>query len=329
MADIEDGIELMPDYGHILVTIRPDLEMRLNRKARMYKRLDPVNDGEVARKLKAEVVELLLKVFYVRGIGVSGGIDETFASIMSDSLDKYDPSIGIPYSGFVRFLHDRRKRNPLTKEDQFNYDMLVRYGSDFEAGDREELDGLSSKRPHPEEWGLGDAASGDASAAEDMSEVGVAQAEDAAMEAVFLNMLTLVVAFLEHAEDKRDFTPRKKLYTRMFFTESVTRLVKSRTMFEECRPFQKHERDTFSTMELPFQDMYMAGLCRTICDIWQTALKDGFGSISAGAATWKLPADTFRDYVFAIEGEMISRPVVSEQRNNYKKLQSQLMCRAS
>lgn len=311
MSDAEDRSKWMPDYNHLLLTVKPELEDRLNRKAKMVKRLCGQADSERARLLTIDVTSLLFQVFRVEGPGVQGGCDDTFLKLSQSALNAYDLAAGIPFSHFFRYLYSRRKRDAVTVSDQFNHDA-----NSIEAIGELSKDGRF-------EWGSFDEWD-ESGYVEDNLEAlpaeQVARHDDAAMGKAFASFLALIIGFLDHAVDKRDHTLDKKLYTRIFFTESITRLVKTRVLEEECKPFEDCEHEVFSSLELPLQDEYMAAICRTIKDIWLSNLREGYGCVDYNHRSWRLTNSVIIDYYEQASGKAVSAQAISQQRGNYRKL---------
>ena len=310
MRENKGNSKWVPDYEHRIITVRPDLERKLNRKANELKRLDGAKDAERIRRLSIETKTLIFEVFAVGRMESAEKYDETFVKLACSALDSFNLSYRKPFSHYLRFLYSRRRLDPANKDDQFFHDAAS-------------FDELLEADPNVEkrvfrydEWADNSATPVDG-ANDSVAEV--IRRENETVEYEFARFLALIIAFLDHAPDKRDYTDDRKLYTKLFFTEAITRLVKTRDDEDECEPFERHEREIMTSMELPFQDSYMADLCRTILEIWRTDLKPEYGVVEPGNYAWRLGNPVFQHYLETAYNKTVSGAAITQQRGNFKR----------
>ena len=349
------------------------LERRMNRKAREYASLDSEKDYARRSLLRTQVFELAVRIFEIAGKGVSGGVDSLLLETLDWVLSHYNPSQG-KFSYYVRFRYAMQRKNPVLVRDQINYDVEsldTLYGAMTGADDLGfqsvgdlaatitnpwiqpggvQAGGGESEEPVYSEFAADVAGEYDSSefsegpriSQEDRLLEGLSL-EDASIsddlqseEAFYIEFLSLVISFLEHAPNARDYTDVQKLYMRMLFTESTTRAVKERSTYEDCAPIARHERETFSAMELPFLDGFTVDVCRTILALWQTKLRDGFKAIipddyssenraqRAGRSIWRLPNSYWCDYIETAGFPRVGSSTISEQRAKFKRMLEEL-----
>lgn len=148
---------------------------------------------------------------------------------------------------------------------------------------------------------------------------------DAIDNAILLKTISLISSFL--GKSGRAANETRKLYTRMFFSETLTRVVKVSTE-GELAPLQKNERSLFGAVELPFQDTYTTEECRTIKNLWSVTFVEGVPPVrrllndcadkldEAPDYSWTLPATVFMSYLKSL-GMAASDALVSQQRAHY------------
>ena len=318
MTEAEE--EYSQDISHRIYVADKAACARLNRKARVFKHTSASSDVERARLLKIEAISLIYQALRVRGVGVSNGVDETFNKLANSLIDSYDPRTGVPFSAYFVMIYYMRKKDTLNETDACSIKALRDTPRDenglmlddiYSIEDRTSLS--SDELSENERFDI-----------DLVYDVGLREnfvdEDNAAIEAAFLQILSLIVGFLEHAPDKRSYTSDRRLYTRLFFTESMTRAVKTRSSYEECVPFEKHEREVFDAVELPFQDSYLVDACRTIAALWASELKDGYGKVGFKDYKWQLPNDAFRSYMKTKKNKIVGGSTISNQRNNYEDL---------
>lgn len=144
--------------------------------------------------------------------------------------------------------------------------------------------------------------------------------------------ISLITKFLESTGRAANDT--RKLYTRMFFSETLTRITKLRDD-DELPSLQRREKMLFGAVELPFQDTYTLSACRTIRELWLAdfvedvppitrAVEDKeYGERIEYVYDWSLPATFYMDYLRSL-GRPASDALVSQQRSNYEGLLSAL-----
>lgn len=151
---------------------------------------------------------------------------------------------------------------------------------------------------------------------------------DAIDNAILLKTISLISGFL--GKSGRAANDTRKLYTRMFFSETLTRVTKVSTE-GELAPLQKNEKELLGAVELPFQDTYTAERCRTIMELWAVDFVEGVPQIKRPLNDrvdkldeppdygWNLPAKVFVAYLESL-GTAASDALVSQQRSHYDKL---------
>ena len=151
---------------------------------------------------------------------------------------------------------------------------------------------------------------------------------DAIDNAILLKTISLISGFL--GKSGRAANDTRKLYTRMFFSETLTRVTKVSTE-GELAPLQKNEKELLGAVELPFQDTYTAEDCRTIMELWSVDFAEGVPPIrrplndrvdkldESPDYSWTLPATVFISYL-KLQGMAASNALVSQQRSHYDEL---------
>ena len=151
---------------------------------------------------------------------------------------------------------------------------------------------------------------------------------DAVDNAILLKTISLISGFL--GKSGRAANDTRKLYTRMFFSETLTRVVKVSTE-GELLPLQRNEKGLFGAVELPFQDTYTSASCRTIIELWSVDFAEGVPPVRRPLNDradklsevpdygWTLPATVFMSYLKSL-GMAASDALVSQQRSHYDEL---------
>lgn len=170
----------------------------------------------------------------------------------------------------------------------------------------------------------------------EVSDVLVCQNDDFKDDAILVKTLSLITGFLGKSGKAANDT--RKLYTRMFFSETLTRITKLRTE-GELAPFARQERCLFGAVELPFQDSYTIEPCRTIVQLWMAEFVNGIRSPRRLMTDkddrvektfnydWTLPGIVYIKYLKSI-GMAASDALVSQQRAHYEELLSALRTRS-
>lgn len=167
-------------------------------------------------------------------------------------------------------------------------------------------------------------------------EVLVRQNDDSIDDAILVKTLSLITGFLGKTGKAANDT--RKLYTRMFFSETLTRVTKLRTE-GELAPLTRQEKGLFGAVELPFQDTYTAERCRTIVQLWMVEFIDGIRPARRQITdkddrveytfnyNWTLPGAVYIKYLKSL-GMAASDQLVSQQRTKYEELLSALRAKS-
>ena len=148
----------------------------------------------------------------------------------------------------------------------------------------------------------------------------------------YVRLLGTMIDFLAR-ETGRDANPVRKMFFRLFFAETVTKVVKAEQAPEDLAPLAAHRRATFRTMEPEFLDTFTTTICRDFPKLWATGIADGVSNralVGANAgegedySTWHLLAQVFIDFIAKTEGKRVSNAAVSENRKFYQELLSQI-----
>lgn len=283
----------------------PRGEERIDRSARLM----ASSRGNEARwkKYREEVALLCMRNFAVLGKDMTGAHDEVFDMALYEALDRYDSSKG-SFVHYFKFLYSKRRKD---------------------AGGRQKA--IEEKELSLEAPGADDGISFTDVVEDEFADDGVDVPESehtAKAESLFFQLLSLVTDFMTRLDDAR--YAKRKRYVRLFFTETVVRITKVQSDECDCAPLRTHEAGVFKSIELPFLDYFMVGLCRTILQIWGSDVKDGVSGGNRGDppaqhdpayfATWTLSNGTYVAYILDSCGEKISSAVVSQQRAHYEHL---------
>lgn len=321
-------------YGHKLLDVKDDkLERRINRLATKYATArDDVGQSARAMSLKTDVLTLSLSYFYVVGQGMGQQYGSSFDEVLEETLlwclARLEPNKR-PFTHFVRFKYPRMRYTEAKKEDriQESFVELVeqsKYDKDAD-GDGEYIyeDETSGAVVEPE---------ADPDALEGEGE----GTPFARVDSAVAEFLTLVIGFLDHAPDK-SHNLRAKLYMKMNFTEWATYAVKVQPQYGYCWAFEAQESRIFTSVEGGFLNVYMAGECESVRELWETELKEGYGEIirlddprlqsKSPPAPWKLLTSVHLDYLAGM-GIKVSSAVISQNRKKFNALKEQLSTRA-
>ena len=341
------------------------LEEEINKLARRLSRAK--SSGSVAQQLslKERLVTKCMRYFYVTGLNVSvrddgvthegsyAQVDEIFIETLVGVIDGYDASKGV-FTHMVRFIYSR-------KVDDAAY-KAAREDTAFGGSDESapiSLDAQARKNDDDsttvgdlisshDDSGECESYAGDCwveiderevvNAIDALEESGALSGAEAANcfddkteaidDMILLKTISLITGFLE--KSGRAANDTRKLYTRMFFSETLTRMTKVRTE-GELEPLRRREKGLFGAVELPFQDSYTVMQCRTIVQLWESEFVDGVPKVGrpyrdesssrdeSPDYSWTLPGAVFVSYLASI-GKPASDPLVSQQRSHYEKL---------
>ena len=330
------------------------LEKEINRIAKKLSRAIAQSNTAQILSLQERLVAKCMRFFYVTGVNVSGGmdfeeyeesatqVDELFVDALLRSVKTYDSDKGL----FTHMLRNKYKfmrtdaAYAAAKED-------TRFGGSTESSpislqararknddDSTTIEETTGEYDHHENTENPDDALDYLEAYEALEESGKLEgsgverepdnANDAIDEAILLKTLALINGFMEKTGKAANQT--RKLYTRLFFTEMLTRVVKVRTE-GELFPLQRQERNLFGAAELPFQDSYTQQACRSVPQLWVAEFieevppvmhftDDGFSEPDYG---WRLPQSVYISYLTGL-GMQASAPLISQQRGHYAEL---------
>ena len=317
------------------------LEEKINRMFSEYAQLrhDP-KDRDRARTLLGDILILLSRHFTVVGQDLEAmehqtSFDEIMDDILIDALKEYDPSRGL-FTHFLRYRYKKNRLSEAMREDK-RQRSLVEF-RDMDA--HPDADAADSDWQDDDEHGGVEERLGDADAADSgwrydgrYSTPGYAGEADEMCKAVVVSkVLSLLDSYLEGLGTNPE-TQRTRLYFRMIFTERMTYSVKVTPVFEDCEPLEAEEALVFHIVEVGFLDVFMAGICRTIRQLWDTPLRDGYGKIikrddprmqrKNPPAEWKLRIDVYLGYLKK-EGIGVSSAVISQNRKKFTDLYEKL-----
>ena len=125
-----------------------------------------------------------------------------------------------------------------------------------------------------------------------------------------LKLGTLVLGMKERKNGTR------KTFFRMFFTDSITTMLKHVPDDSLAEVFGRRERDLFRAMQVEFLDYYMAEVCRAVKTVIDTPLKP-YGALVEGKPMDRqvklpLPNDVFSTYMDVGEN------YIAQQKTEYK-----------
>ena len=340
-------------------------EDEINKLAR---RLDRArSSGAVAQQLalKEKLVSKCMRFFYITGQNVSARadgvkhegsyaqVDGVFIEILAKAVNDYDASKGV-FTHMLRFVYSRKVEDAAYKaarEDTvygggddsapISLDAQARRNDDDsttvgdlvpspeDAGDQNTpIDSCWDEVDEREIVSSVDALEESGSLQNDDIESHLGDVADAVDDVILLKIISLITGFL--GKSGRAANDVRKLYTRMFFSETLTRITKVRVE-GELDPLRRREKGLFGAVELPFQDSYTVTQCRTIPQLWESDFIDGVPEVRkpycddpskrdvAPDYGWTLPGAVFVSYLESI-GRPASDPLVSQQRSHYEKL---------
>ena len=301
-------------------------EAEINKLAKKIARLDPERDSARIFFLREKLVSSAMSFFFVTGDNVEtredsvthqghyAQVDELFIDVLLKVLDTYNPDKGL-------FTHMLKKKYKYARLD----------AATAAAQEDTALGGSAEGAPQSldeKAWRDGDdsATVADVTSAESPSIVGVD--DDHADEALLLNVISLITGFLGKSGKAANET--RKLYTKMFFSETLTRIVKTRGE-GELGGLERQQKGLFNAVEMGFQDSYTSSPCRSIHQLWMTDFVDGIPPITMVLNddpkkedrqqdySWTLPATVFVSYLKKL-GRAASDQLVSQQRGHYEEL---------
>lgn len=336
------------------------LEEEINRLAKRFVRTKAAGNLSRSIMLRERLATKCLRFFYITGDNVleredgilhEGGfaqVDDIFLEAVTQVIDKYDSSRG-------EFTHMLRSKFKYKKDDAafaaaredtifgggtqgapISLDAQIRRND----GDSTALSDGYIEAGVGARWREAD-GQGLVNMVEALEEEGELQGKgpvaiepvESFEDVVLLELISLIDDFMGRAGRAANDT--RKLYTRMFFSETLTRVTKLRTI-GEIPPLERRERQLLKAVELPFQDSYTAEACRTIMQLWKTPLAAGIkeplrplnddpgkSDISPDYA-WTLPASVYLSYLRGT-GRAASDVLVSQQRGHYEDLLASLV----
>ena len=320
-------------------------EAEINKLAKRLARLNPEKDSARILFLREKLVSSAMSFFYVTGDNVETRedgithqghytqVDELFIDVLMKVVDAYDPEKGL-------FTHMLRNRYRYARLDA----AIAAAAEDTVLGGGEEGSPLSldenawrggdssttvadiagAKLPFVNGGALVDRSSSPQAAFLIEGESN----DDLADEALLLNVISLITGFLGKSGKAANET--RKLYTKMFFSETLTRIVKTRGE-GELGGLERQRKGLFNAVEIGFQDSYTQTPCRTILQLWRTGFVEGVPAISMvfnddprkedlpQDYSWTLPASIFIAYLKGL-GKAASDQLVSQQRGHYERL---------
>ena len=308
-------------------------EAEINKLAKKLAKLNPERDTARILFLREKLVSSAMSFFFITGDNVEARedgvthqghyaqVDELFIDVLMKVLNAYDPDKGL-------FTHMLKNRYKYARLDA----AMAAAAEDTALGGSEEGSPLSLDE---KAWRDGDGTTtvADVAGAEPSHIIG--GDDDLADEALLLNVISLITSFLGKSGKAANET--RKLYTKMFFSETLTRIVKTRGE-GELGGLERQQKGLFSSVEIGFQDSYTASPCRSIHELWLVGFVEGVPAISMVLNddpgkddrpqdySWTLPASVFIAYLKSL-GRAASDQLVSQQRGNYEELLDSLSAR--
>ena len=324
-------------YNRALILQGGDVVRRkIDRKAAQWAALDPQKDAARKLKLREDLLILVNKHFKIVGDNVDGAtsdeaapMDEVFIGALMYVLKTYHADNEAPFCSFLqwKYKNDSKtdaERNAERAKRSISLERLTT-GDDGKHIDIESKMAAESGKARS---GASSHAVHDPTAdyVEEHSSVDDRSEEDA--------KLVEIMALIGKYAASSGRSEAKQFWTRLFFTEGLTRMVKERERLE-LDVLAKHERDLFGSAELLFLDSYMVEVCRAILQLWQSGFKpewdieeriapverEGAGLTKKG---WQLPNAVFMAYCKENWKE-VSGAAVSQQRDQYRKIAVLLM----
>ncbi len=238
-------------------------EAEINKLAIKLAKLNPERDTARILFLREKLVSSAMSFFFITGDNVEARedgvthqghyaqVDELFIDVLMKVLNAYDPDKGL----FTHMLKNRYKYARLDAAMAAAAEDTALGGS--EEGSPPSLDEKA--------WRDGDGTTtvADVAGAEPSHIIG--GDDDLADEALLLNVISLITSFLGKSGKAANET--RKLYTKTFFSETLTRIVKTRGE-GELGGLERQQKGLFSSVEIGFQDSYTASPCRSIHELW-------------------------------------------------------------
>lgn len=320
-------------------------EAEINKLAKRLARLNPEKDSARILFLREKLVSSAMSYFYITGDNVETRedgvthqghytqVDELFIDVLMKVVDAYDPGKGL-------FTHMLRNKYRYARLDA----AIAAAAEDTALGGGEEGSPLSLDE---KAWHDGDGSATVADVAgtklssvddgsllncdpspQETNSINSESSDDLADEALLLNVISLITGFLGKSGKAANET--RKLYTKMFFSETLTRIVKTRGV-GELGGLERQQKGLFNAVEIGFQDSYTQTPCRTILQLWLTGFVEGIPTISMVLNddprkedlpqdySWTLPANIFIAYLKGL-GKAASDQLVSQQRSHYERL---------
>ena len=308
-------------------------EAEINKLAKKVARLNPERDAARILFLREKLVSSAMAFFFVTGDNVEtredgvthqghyAQVDELFIDVLMKVLSSYDPDKGL-------FTHMLKNRYKYARLDA----AMAAAAEDTALGGSEEGSPLSLDE---KAWRDGDGSTTIADIAGAEPPRVFDGDDDLADEALLLNVISLITGFLGKSGKAANET--RKLYTKMFFSETLTRIVKTRGE-GELGGLERQQKGLFNAVEIGFQDSYTASPCRSIHELWLASLVEGIPSVSVilnddprkddrpQDYSWTLPASVFIAYLKGL-GKAASDQLVSQQRSHYEELLDSLSVR--
>ena len=250
-------------------------KIRLNELGKQWRPAEPSRDPAVQQEVWNQIWELVYQIYYPKETDAHSTVqaDDLELNGLAKAMDTiyrtFDPEKGT-LSAMLRALTEFRKADELRKE-------LGRLKKDYTSEDKEERERKAREEHRKPPISL-DAPSGRDSEDDGstMSEiVGCKGAEFEELEErefindVFYELSAQILNFAAHHNKKRG-TKTRKSYYQLFYTSDLMSFVKG----EKSVPYFQHPRDLLAAMKFPFVDFCLEEpVCRTIPDIWASALK--------------------------------------------------------
>ena len=293
------------------------LERRINSHAEEYA-VARLSEDEEARalSLRYSILNDSMRFFPNYDSGLGGRRDDAFNEVLVDTLmwclERHDPQRS-PFTNFVRFKFKRKT---------ISWNKKAAEKAERDATRRIEIDSLGEGSLM--QYGIYSEDS------QQFEEKPVTSGDQ--VTAAVIEFISLVIEFLEHSLD-RAHSERAKLYMRMNFTEWTTYSVKAQPTLWHCEPWMSDQTRIFATIENGFLNVYMSAPCASIHELWDTALREGYGEIirlddprlqtSRPPAPWKLATSVHLDYLYSL-GIKVTPGAVSQHRSKFNALKKEL-----
>ena len=342
-------------------------EAEINRIAKSMARAQHAGNDARYRSLRLRLVEKCMRFFFVVGQNVStfddngthfGGfvqINDLFLQVLQEQIEHYRFESTTPFTHSLRARFKSRRSDAArkqTREDEafgggegrepIRLEDTVRKNDDGSTtlenyiGEEEDFSHLYNDPSWEEEDArqaltTEEAIEESGSQAENSSAEQRAAQSEIAEDKLLVEILSLIVGFYESTGRKSN--EERKQYTRMFFSETLTKTTKLRGE-GELAPLIRHEKSLFDSVELPFQDYYTLSRCRTIRELWDVGFIDGIKEVRTPNDDpdspfvtpnfkWRIPAKVYIAYMNT-QGKSVSDAAISYQRSHYEKLLSAL-----